>query len=128
MLATTLAEDALRMEDSNLKSVTQLAPLPGAVCRQFRTRGEKTFGPYYFRFWREGGRLRKQYVKPHAVAEVQDACGRHRKQAKDRAMTNAITSMSNRSLTRLLNILWGEDDTEPTEADWDWMKLRGLLK
>jgi transcriptional regulator with XRE-family HTH domain len=25
-------------------------------------------GPYHYRFWREGGRLRKQYVKPAELA------------------------------------------------------------
>jgi hypothetical protein len=40
----------------------------GWVCKQYVRRGQKLCGPYLYRFWREGGRLRKQYV-PCASAE-----------------------------------------------------------
>jgi len=53
-------------------------PLPntlqGAVCAQYRRRGGRELGPYYFRFWREGGRLRKQYVRPDQVEHVRALC------------------------------------------------------
>ena len=35
-------------------------------------------GPYHYRFWREGGRLRKQYVRMADVAMVRTACDEHR--------------------------------------------------
>ena len=35
-------------------------------------------GPYYYRFWREGGRLRKQYVPLDEVDAVRAACPRRR--------------------------------------------------
>lgn len=43
--------------------------LHGWVCRQYVRRGKKLCGPYWYRFWREGGRLRKQYV-PRESAEI----------------------------------------------------------
>lgn len=54
--------------------------LPGSVCAQWRERGGKRYGPYYFRFWREGGRLHKQYVKRNDVDSVRAACQRHREE------------------------------------------------
>ena len=42
---------------------------PGCRC----ARGE-LHGPYYYRLWREGGRLRKAYVARGALAEVRAAC------------------------------------------------------
>ena len=58
--------------------------LPGAVCEQWRERDGKRYGPYYFRFWREGGRLHKQYVKPDEVDAVRAACQRHREEGAAR--------------------------------------------
>lgn len=54
------------MESSNPLPKT----LPGAVCEQWRTCGRKNcrcargqpHGPYYYRFFRVNGRLRKEYV------------------------------------------------------------------
>ncbi len=40
-------------------------------------RGER-HGPYYYRFWREDGRLRKRYVPAAEVAAVQAACEKRR--------------------------------------------------
>ncbi len=44
---------------------------PGSICPQFVRCGRKNchcasgelHGPYFYRFWREDGRLRKKYVK-----------------------------------------------------------------
>ena len=41
-------------------------------------------GPYNYRFWREGGRLRKQYVKRDKVTEVRAACDARQQQRRDR--------------------------------------------
>ena len=48
--------------------------LPGWVCRQFVRRGKKLCGPYWYRFWREGGRLRKMYVRPERLGVVRIQC------------------------------------------------------
>ena len=48
--------------------------LPGAVVAQYRTVGGKTYGPYWYRFWREQGRLCKAYVSKSEVEEVRTAC------------------------------------------------------
>lgn len=65
-------------------------PLPkmdaGAVCAQFVRCGKSTchcahgelHGPYYYRFWREGGRLRKRYIPAGDVAAAQAACSTRR--------------------------------------------------
>lgn len=42
---------------------------PGCRCAAGRLHG-----PYFYRFWRESGRLRKQYVPKDRVAEVRAAC------------------------------------------------------
>lgn len=54
--------------------------LPGAVCAQFRQRGGRSFGTYYFRFWRDRGKLKKQYVPLHLVEQVRELCSAHRLQ------------------------------------------------
>jgi len=63
--------------------------LPGAVCAQWRERGGKRYGPYYFRFWREGGRLHKQYIKREDVDAVRAACVRHREEQAVRRRNHA---------------------------------------
>lgn len=54
--------------------------LPGAVCAQFRCRNGKVYGPYYFRFWRDRGKLKKQYVPGDQVALIRALCQAHREQ------------------------------------------------
>jgi len=56
--------------------------LPGTVHEQWvrcgrsncRCADGQLHGPYFYRFWREKGRLRKQYVKPDAVDDVRRSC------------------------------------------------------
>ena len=56
--------------------------LPGAVCTEWKKCGKpscrcahgKLHGPYYYRYWREGGRLRKAYVPRSIVGEVRARC------------------------------------------------------
>ncbi|MEM8549672.1 MAG: DUF6788 family protein [Verrucomicrobiota bacterium] len=74
------------------------AELPGTVCEQWKRCGkpacrcasghpEELHGPYFYRFWREGGRLRKAYVPRDRVAEVRAACeARQARQAFGRRM------------------------------------------
>jgi hypothetical protein len=60
--------------------------LPGAVCAQWVKCGKpgckcargELHGPYYYRFWREGGRLRKAYVKREDLEATRAACDRRR--------------------------------------------------
>lgn len=57
--------------------------LPGTVCKQWRTCGKacckcqrgELHGPYYYRFWREQGRLCKQYIPLSQVEAVRELCG-----------------------------------------------------
>lgn len=61
--------------------------LPGAVCRQWvrcgrlncRCAGGSLHGPYFFRFWREHGRLLKQYVRKVDVDRVRGECEARRR-------------------------------------------------
>ncbi len=48
--------------------------LPGWVCKQYVRRGKKLCGPYWYRLWREGGRLRKRYVRPESAEAVKALC------------------------------------------------------
>ncbi len=62
--------------------------LPGSVCRQWVRCGKsgcscangKLHGPYFYRFWREGGRLRKAYVKRVDAEAVAARCQARRQQ------------------------------------------------
>ena len=65
--------------------------LLGAVCVQWVRCGKpncrcargELHGPYYYRFWRENGKLRKVYVKPGDLAEVQEACEARRRERRE---------------------------------------------
>lgn len=46
----------------------------GWVCAQYRTVGGKRYGPYWFRFYYEGGRLRKRYVRVCELEETRRQC------------------------------------------------------
>jgi hypothetical protein len=60
--------------------------LPGVVCPQWVRCGQPNchcatgalHGPYFYRMWRQGGRLRKQYVKPSELDEVRAQCDARR--------------------------------------------------
>ena len=66
--------------------------LPGAVCRQWVSCGKggcscvhgKLHSPYFYRFWREGGRLRKEYVKRVDADEVAARCQARRQLRTER--------------------------------------------
>lgn len=67
----------------NKLSETLPKTLPGVVCPQWVRCGRpgcrcargQPHGPYFYRFWREGGRLRKGYVKVSELEEVRTRCG-----------------------------------------------------
>jgi hypothetical protein len=70
--------------------------LPGVVCGQWRKCGKAgcrcargdLHGPYFARFWRQGGRLRKTYVRK---ADVEDVSGRC--QARRQARAECLAAM-----------------------------------
>jgi hypothetical protein len=56
--------------------------LPGVVCEQWVRCGQPTcrcahgqqHGPYFYRFWREDGKLKKEYVRAVDLEEVRARC------------------------------------------------------
>ncbi len=64
----------------------ELEPLEGEVCPQFircgkpgcRCQYDQPHGPYHYRIWREGTRVRKVYVKAAELEAVRVACVLHR--------------------------------------------------
>jgi hypothetical protein len=40
-------------------------------------------GPYQYRFWREAGRLRKEYVRPENLEEIKARCEARRQARRD---------------------------------------------
>ncbi len=79
--------DAAATRTKRLKNQKPLPKmLPGAVCEQWErcgkpgckcARGER-HGPYFYRFWRENGRLRRAYVKREDVDAIRAACAKER--------------------------------------------------
>jgi len=65
------------------------APLPGVVCIQYVTRGNKRHA-YYARFWRERGKLHKQYTRMADVERVQATCATRQEREAARAKTHAL--------------------------------------
>ena len=65
---------------------TEMEPLEGEVCPQFircgkpgcRCQYDRPHGPYHYRIWREGTRVRKVYVKAVDLEAVRAACTLHR--------------------------------------------------
>lgn len=64
-------------------SLPKIEALPGAVCAQRVRCGKPNcrcarleLHTAYYRFWREGGRLRKAYVRVADVERVRAACAR----------------------------------------------------
>ncbi len=78
--------EATSNEYAQLKDSKELEPLEGEVCPQFircgkpgcRCQYDKPHGPYHYRIWREGTRVRKVYVKATEVEAVRAACVLHR--------------------------------------------------
>ncbi len=77
------------------KTPEESEELSGSVCTQ-RVRcgrsnchctsgGAALHGPYFYHFWREGGRLKKRYLKPDQVETTRAACERNKAQRRRRA-------------------------------------------
>src|SRR5690349_21808447 len=67
-----------RVKIKTRETLPNLSDLKGSVCVQWRKSGGD-LRPYYYRFWREGGRLRKQYVKLSEVEKIRAACEGNRR-------------------------------------------------
>ena len=73
---------------ANKSTKTLPKTLPGVVRPQWIRCGKagcrcargRPHGPYFYRFWRQGGRLRKQYVRPDHVERVRAACQARRQE------------------------------------------------
>jgi uncharacterized protein DUF6788 len=65
--------------------------LPGVLCQQWVRCGRagchckrgKGHGPYWYRYWREGRRLRKVYVPRTQLPEVSACCEARRRQQQE---------------------------------------------
>lgn len=65
--------------------------MPGAVCAQYVKCGKPNcrckrgikHGVYWYRFWREDGHLRKQYVKAQDVERIRRACAAYHQEKKE---------------------------------------------
>ena len=87
--------------------------LPGAVCAQMVkcgkpnckcTRGE-LHGPYFYRFYRCGNKLRKVYVRKSEAAALKAACDSYRSEQQQIRQIILETNQRWRELTTLLKEL-----------------------
>ncbi len=89
--------------------------LPGAVCAQWKRCGKprcrcasgQLHGPYFYRFWREDGRLRKAYVKPADLAVVRAACDSERELLRAGRLARALGRQDWQRLVALLREMEG---------------------
>lgn len=92
-------------------------PLPGAVVAQFRPYKDNLLGPYWFRVWREQGRVKKAYVRRTELSAVRAACGEHQSRrraeaARRREFAKGLSdfSFTLRLLTRFERLPEGAND------------------
>jgi len=97
-------------------SAETLPKIHGAVCAQWRTYKGKRLGPYFFLFWREGGKLRKQYIKRADLAATVAACGAHREEQRERRHSH----------TELLK--WIRDFNRTSQEVERWVKTARLSR
>ena len=83
------------MSGENRGEETEATPEPvllrGTVCVQYircskprcHCRDGERHGPYYYRVWRESGRVHKAYVRREDVTSVQAACDLYQKLVRD---------------------------------------------
>jgi len=77
--------NAVSSQQRDLRETLQNIPaeLPGVVCEQSVQRGNKRH-VYYARFWREDGRLRKQYVRKADIEAVRASCAARQAAERER--------------------------------------------
>jgi len=96
-------------------------PLPGTVHAEYSRCGKRSchcaqgrrHGPFYRRFWREGGRTRSTYVPLAEVPDVVAACARH---AELHPSRRAVQRMV-RTLERASDVVIAALDARLTEED-----------
>jgi len=84
--------------------------LPGAICAQWKKCGKPVckcargdlHGPYWYRFWREDGRLRKAYVRQTDVPAVRAACTEER---QTKRMLGLMRALAREDWSRLASLL-----------------------
>lgn len=85
-------------------------PKTGALCPQWVKCGKSTchcavgnlHGPYWYLFWRQGGRLRKRYIKPAEVEAVRAACDAERQRRRRWRRVKKAAQQQYRELLPLL--------------------------
>ncbi len=78
-------------------------------CRCSSRRREDLHGPYFYRFHRESGRLRKAYVPKDRVDQVRAACARYRQEQRARRRVTHLFQQRAKSLDetlRQIEALW----------------------
>ncbi len=76
------AGDATPLQQGGAEALPKTPMLPGAVCGQWVRCGKpgckcargELHGPYFYRFVRQGGRLRKRYARLADLDAVREAC------------------------------------------------------
>ena len=84
-------------------------PLAGVVCSQMVRCGKvgckcqrgRLHGPYYYRFWRENGRLRKQYVPRSQLESVRARCDQRRDKQRTAAKAIDLAQELTQSIRKL---------------------------
>jgi len=77
------------MENENAKPLPK--SIPGAVIVQMVRCGKPSckcargelHGPYFYRYWRHGGRLHKTYVRKNEAAAMKAACDNYRNEQRE---------------------------------------------
>src|SRR5687767_11944298 len=108
-----------------LPKTAEVQPLPGSLQPKFVTCGKATcrcargelHGPYWRRFWREGGSQRSSYVRLTDVEATRQAVAEWRRPYSARAVTRAMQALEweLEALLRLgerLGARWGDDEAD----------------
>lgn len=89
------------MKNKIAKPSPKIEPLPGAVvahlvrCGRYNCRCMRgdLHGPYFYRYWRDGQRRRKAYVRKAEVQSIRAACATYRsEQQAHRERVQAATA------------------------------------
>ena len=104
------------LKNMSRNKVLDTLPKRGAVCRQWITCGKEgcrckkgeRHGPYHYLFWREGGRLRKMYIRKGDLPAVQEDLNNRRILERQSRLLEHISLQNWRSMKGSLQEI--EDD------------------